>query len=127
MMLQNRQRNKRHIGIVSIEGIVVGAFAVTLLLGCLWVRERCKELGGESLRLEVELRECHRKCLYEESRWASMSSPGEIEKALRRHRLAMTWPSEKQTVRLDSSDVVEALRNGGSNMRAQLASYGRQR
>ena len=77
-------------------------------------------LAARAFDWELIKKDVHRRCLYEECRWANMKAPREIERALRIHNLSVTWPSKDQVVRLSTSDVVEALAHGA---RAHLAQY----
>lgn len=112
MSRRNRKKRKAAGFIVPLPFAIGMVLASTLSLGYLWLGNRCETIGKELKGLEARKEDLHRKCLYEESRWANMTAPQEIEKALRRHNLSVTWPSSDQIVRLSFSDVVEALANG---------------
>lgn len=125
MRLQNRRRNVSAKGIVPIRFAALVVLAPALCLGYLSLDSRCKALGRELKALDSDIAELNRKCLNEEMLWMRVKSPGEIEKALRRWRLAMTWPDDRQVVRLNTSDVVEALGPGNRAKRTQYAQVGR--
>lgn len=112
MRLQNTRRGVSAKGIVPIRLVILIVLAPVLCLGYLSLDNRCEALGKELKTLDREIVDLNRKCLNEELRWMSMKSPGEIDKALRRWHLAMTWPDEQQIVRLSQSDMNETLEPG---------------
>jgi hypothetical protein len=109
MATRNRKKKKHTGHIVPAPFAILMVLASSLSLGYLWLGSRCEGLGQEIKALEATHAALARKCLYEESRWANMKAPGQIEKALRRHRLPLTWPSRDQLILVRSSQMAAAL------------------
>lgn len=116
---------------VSISGIVpiLPVFFVILLSGAFLLYlspgKQCEALGRELKVLDGEIVDLKRKCENEEDRWMLLKSPGELEKALRRWHLQMTWPDDQKIVRLSQADVVVALEPLSRTRRPQYAQIGR--
>ena len=125
MRLENKRRNVTATGIVPVRVAVFVVLLPAICLGYLSLTNRCEALGKELKALDVEIAELNQKCLQEELRWTRMKSPGEMEKALRRWRLAMTWPDDQQIVRLTPSDVLDAFAPASLAKRTQYAQVGR--
>lgn len=87
--------------LVSWRLIILLVAASLICLCYLWLRGRCEALGEELKALEVRKASLRSLYLAEESRWSDLSSPAEVEGALRRHGLVMTWPDQSQIVRLE--------------------------
>lgn len=82
--------------------------AVTVLgLSYVWVCTRCDALGKEIKRKEAELAAAQKRLVNEQDRWSSITSPANLERAIRKHRLAMTMPKENQVVRVGSWNASE--------------------
>jgi len=120
MIIQNRKKDKWIGGIISIPFAVIIFLAPTLCLGYLSLETRCQMIGKELKALESEIEDLHQKCLYEESCWMRTKSPAEIDRALRRCRIEMSWPSEKQIVRMNATDLSATL---ASDARAGQGQY----
>lgn len=125
MRLQNKRKNVSAKGIVPVRLAVLVVLAPALCLGYLSLDSRCKALGRELKALDGEISELNRKCRNEEMRWIRMKSPGELDKALRRWHLALTWPDDQQVVRLTPADVIEAFEPASRAKRTQYAQAGR--
>jgi hypothetical protein len=120
MVTKNRKKQSSK-PMVPAQFAVVVVIAASVSLGYLWLGSRCETLGKEIKTLESTNDDLHRKCLYEESRWANMMAPREMEKALRHHNISGAWPREAQIVRLSMSDDLDALANGTQTEFAQYA------
>ncbi|MCU0857968.1 MAG: hypothetical protein MUC65_06155 [Pontiellaceae bacterium] len=71
-------------------------------LSYVWLCARCDLLGNEIKRLEAVQRETGRLLDNEQDRWSSQLAPASLERALKRHHLAMRLPDKKQIVRVHS-------------------------
>jgi hypothetical protein len=96
-----KNRKKRMHGFVlpaPFAGTVVtGAL---LALSYIWLGCRCDSLGRDIKALEIEKAQLKKELLNEESRWAKMKSPSNIEMMLAKNNIVMTWPRQDQIVRL---------------------------
>jgi len=79
-------------------GLVV--LAVTLALAYVWLECRCETVGRELKKLESQITELDKLLRNEEYRWTTMKAPANIEQALARHGIVMTWPRRDQVVRI---------------------------
>jgi hypothetical protein len=115
----NRKNRKRR----AAGYLIPVPFAVLLLmlsgvaLLYLWMCERCGILSEEIKALEIRKLALQKNYLNEEYKWLGLRSPANIQIALRRHGLLMTWPGRDQVVRLNG------LRDLLSQEVAELASY----
>lgn len=82
--------------------VLIASFA----LGYVWLGCRCEAMGKELKRLEVRKEELSKKCLTEEYNWTRTKSPQNLERALERCNIIMSWPRPDQVVRLSESDLV---------------------
>jgi hypothetical protein len=95
---------------VVLANILV--FVAVFGLSYVWLCARCDTLGQEIKRLETVQREARRRMSNEQDRWSSQQSPANLERALKRHNLAMHLPDEQQIFR---------VRNGAGTAAANLA------
>lgn len=71
-----------------------------LCLSYLWLCSSCESLGGKIKVAEFSLEEVSKKVMTEEYKWSDLIAPANMEKALRKHNLAMTWPRPDQVVHI---------------------------
>ncbi len=84
-------------------------FIAVFGLSYVWLCARCDMLGQDIKRLESVRRETRLRLINEQDRWASLLAPTNFERALKRHRLAMQLPDERQIVRVRRGSRVAAL------------------
>jgi len=96
-----RNRKKRLHGFV-VPAPYAGAVVAGMLLALsyVWLGCRCDSLGKDIKSLEFERTEFKKQLLNEESRWTKMKSPGNLEMALAKRGIIMTWPRQDQVIRL---------------------------
>ena len=99
--LRTKNRPKGRSGPVfpAPLALVLGVVAA-LALTYLWLCNRCEMLGQTIKRKEHDLAELKRRVVNEEFKWSNMTSPQNMQRLLQAHQLAMTWPSERDVVRL---------------------------
>ena len=95
--------------LVSWRLTVLLVSASFLCLCYLWLRGRCEALGDDLKELEARQTSLQRLLLIEQSEWSDLCSPSNIEQALQRHGLVMTWPSKDQIVRLDPRETPKTI------------------
>ena len=95
---------------VVLANILV--FVAVFGLSYVWLCARCDTLGQDIKRLETVQRNTRRLLINEQDRWSSKLSPVSLDRALKRHNLAMRLPAEQQIVR---------VRNGANATAAALA------
>ena len=95
---------------VVLANILV--FVAVFGLSYVWLCARCDTLGQDIKRLETAQRNTRRLLINEQDRWFSKLAPSSLDRALKRHSLAMRLPDEQQIVR---------VRNGASATATALA------
>jgi hypothetical protein len=107
--MKKRQRARNRKSYVKIPFPTVLAcflvFVVVFGLSYLWLCARCEMLGQEIKQLETVQRDSRRQLNNEQDRWSSMLAPASLDRALKRHHLAMHLPNEQQVVRVRSGTI----------------------
>lgn len=107
-MARKNRKKKRLQGVLlpmPFAGLV--AFLAAFALAYVWLGSRCEALGRDLKVLETERQILHKQYLQEEYKWIQMRSPRELEKALEKHSIIMTWPKSEQVVRLSDQNLFE--------------------
>lgn len=78
-------------------------------LSYVWLCARCDMLGQDIKHLETVQRETRLRLINEQDRWSNLLAPANFERTLKRHRLVMQLPDERQIVRVRSDNRVAAL------------------
>ncbi|MCF7818313.1 MAG: hypothetical protein K9M54_10570 [Kiritimatiellales bacterium] len=74
---------------------------VTVLgLSYMWLCSRCDAIGKEIKRKEAELTAAQKRLVGEQDRWSYITSPANLERAIKKHRINMVMPGESQIVRV---------------------------
>lgn len=102
MMMKPRKNRKKfsHEAVKPTPFFVVVAGILALALGYTWLTQCCGALGRRLSQLDTQKAELQRQIKQERSRWESAKSINQIEKLLQRHHLTMTWPDERNIVRI---------------------------
>jgi hypothetical protein len=101
-MIKTRKNRKKF----SREAAIPSPFFMALGVGMLiffvyiWLDQRCEALGRRISQLEGQKVELQRQVKQERSRWESAKSLEQVERLLQRHHVAMTWPDERNIVRI---------------------------
>jgi hypothetical protein len=85
--------------------LLVGVAAFALAYVCL--QSRADTLGRDIKALEVKRDQLRERVVKEQSIWARMQSPANLEQALREHALVMTWPNRDQIVRVRVDGTID--------------------
>jgi hypothetical protein len=97
-----RKRNRKKVnGFVfpaPFAGVVV--LVSTFALGYVWLDCRSEALGEQLKAMELRRTVLEKMQCNEEYRWSMMKAPQNMERALAKHGIEMTWPREDQIVRL---------------------------
>ena len=100
-MPRNRlKRSKNGEGVFPTVLAVVLLGATTTALGYLWLCGRCEDMGRRIKALEQEKTQIERRVVNEEYKWSNMTSPQNMQRLLEAHGLTMTWPLEKNVIRI---------------------------
>lgn len=99
MTRKNRRKQKEgHLVPPKFAG-----FLAILAIGSLfflYLHGRCEALGREIRGLEGRKVVLEKQCQNAEADWSAMRSLDNVERALQKHGLVMTWPTRDQIVRL---------------------------
>jgi hypothetical protein len=96
---RNRKKNvNAFILPIPIAGLVI--VLVTLCIGYVMLMCRRQTLGGELAELERQRTELLKQHEQELFKWTCLKAPENLERALRLRGIAMTWPSNRQIVRM---------------------------
>ena len=69
-------------------------------LSYMWLCSRCDALGKEIKGKEGELAAAQKRLVNEQDRWSYITSPANLERAIKKRHLRMIMPRESQIVRV---------------------------
>ena len=93
---RKKKQNKGFVFPVPLAAIL--ALVAVTCLSYLWLCGRTEALGSEIKRLENKKAAMQRQVANEEYKWSIAITPQNIQKALERWNLDMSWPTENQVV-----------------------------
>ena len=99
---KKRKTHKKNQVQVPFPVLLANVLVLVAVLGLsyMWLCSRCDGLGKDIKRKEAELNAAQKRLVNEQDRWSSITSPANLERAIRKHRLGMTMPREQQVVRI---------------------------
>lgn len=102
MKKKQRRKSRKAEARIPFPNLLAAFLVCVTALGLsyVWFSARCNALGNEITRLESKGRAARRAADIEQERWANMMDPRNFDRALKRHKLAMTLPGERQIVRV---------------------------
>ena len=103
----NRKKTKKNQVQVPFPVVLANVLVLVAVLGLsyMWLCSRCDALGREIKSKEVELTAAQKRLVNEQDRWSSITSPLNLQRAIRKHGLDMVMPREKQVVKVGRWDV----------------------
>ncbi|MFA5689424.1 MAG: hypothetical protein WC959_09815 [Kiritimatiellales bacterium] len=102
---QMRKNHKAEVRIpfpVALTYILI--FAAVFGISYVWLCTRCNQLGQDIKELETAQRAVNARWINEQDRWASMRTPANFERTLRRHGLHMHLPDTRQIILVRNAD-----------------------
>ena len=103
-MAAKRKKKKMKKNQVQVPFPVLLANILVLVavlgLSYMWLCARCDALGKEIKLKEDELTSAQKRLVKEQDHWSTMTSPQNLERAIKKHRLNMIMPGEAQIVRV---------------------------
>ena len=101
-----KRKTKKNQVQVPFPVLLANVLVLVAVLGLsyMWLCSRCDALGKEIKSKEVELNAAQKRLVNEQDRWSSITSPANLQRAIRKHNLDMSMPREKQVVRIGSWD-----------------------
>lgn len=103
----NRKKTKKNQVQVPFPVVLANVLVLVAVLGLsyMWLCSRCDALGREIKSKEAELAAAQKRLVNEQDRWSSITSPLNLQRAIRKHGLDMAMPREKQVVKVGRWDV----------------------
>jgi hypothetical protein len=101
-----KKKSKTNQVKVPFPVLLANVLVLVAVLGLsyMWLCSRCDALGKEIKRKEAALIAANKRLTNEQDRWSSITSPANLERAIRKQGLAMTMPSESQIMRVGRWD-----------------------
>lgn len=96
------KKKKKNQVQVPFPVLLANVLVLVAVLGLsyMWLCSRCDALGKEIKNKEAELASAHKRLVSEQDRWSSITSPANLERAIRKHNLTMVMPRESQVMRV---------------------------
>ncbi len=111
--MKKRRRKKRQKAEVRIPFPMVLANVLVVVavagLSYVWLCANCDSLGRKIKSLETVRRAERVRLINEQDCWSNMLTPRNLDRALKRHKLAMTLPGERRIVRVRGDGVSSVL------------------
>jgi len=112
---KNSKKKKNHVQVpfpVLLANVLV--LVAVLGLSYMWLCSRCDALGREIKGKEAELKAAEKRRDNELERWTIMTSPPNLQRAIRKRSLDMVMPTQAQVVKVGSYDVSAATAMSGT-------------
>lgn len=106
-MAKRNRKNGRDGNRLVFWGVPLMALVAALGMVYLHLSNTCERIGRDIKRLEKERVELHKRVVNEEHNWGTASSIRNMEQLLARHGIEMTWPEQRNVIRLVERDFTE--------------------
>ncbi len=99
---RKKKKTKKNQVQVPFPVLLANVLVLVAVLGLsyMWLCSRCDALGKEIKGKERELIAVEKRLVNELDRWSQITSPANLERAIREHNLGMTMPRDAQIVRV---------------------------
>ena len=106
---KSRKKTKKNQVQVLFPVVLANVLVLVAVLGLsyMWLCSRCDALGREIKKKEDELIAARKRLVTEQDLWSSMTSPLNLQRAIRKHNLDMEMPREKQVVKVGHWDIAK--------------------
>ncbi len=103
---RKKKAMKKNQAKVPFPSVLAGVLVFVAMLGLsyMWLCSRCDALGKEIKRKESDLVAAQKRLTNEQDIWSGMTSPGNLERAIKRHGLKMSLPSDRRIVKVGAWD-----------------------
>ncbi len=118
---KKRKANKKNQVQVPFPVLLANVLVLVAVLGLsyMWLCSRCDALGKNIKSKEAELNAAQKRLVNEQDRWSSITSPANLQRAIRKHKLDMTMPRERQVVRVGHWDAARTTAQVGQKISHQ--------
>lgn len=107
--MARRNRKKNDAGFVNHLPLALTlAFIASFALAYVHLHDRAAAMGRELKALEIKRDQLRDQIFKQQSAWARLQSPLNLEQALRDQKLVMTWPNRDQIVRVRADGTVDS-------------------
>lgn len=99
---KNKKTHKKNQVRVPFPVLLANILVLVAVLGLsyMWVYSRCDALGKEIKHKESTLVKASKRLVNEQDRWSYITSPANLERAIKKYQLEMVMPRESQIVRV---------------------------
>ncbi|MEN7972652.1 MAG: hypothetical protein ABFR47_02335 [Verrucomicrobiota bacterium] len=99
---RKRKKTKKNQVQVPFPVLLANILVLVAVLGLsyMWLCSRCDALGKEIRGKEAELAAAQKRLVNEQDRWSIITAPANLQRAIKKYRLDMVVPREKQIVRV---------------------------
>ena len=103
----SRKKTKKNQVQVPFPVVLANVLVLVAVLGLsyMWLCSMCDALGRQIKDLEDDYAAAQKRLVNEQDRWSSITSPLNLQRAIRKHGLDMEMPREKQVVKVGRWDV----------------------
>jgi hypothetical protein len=119
--MAKRNRKNGHEGNrMMFWGVSFSVLAAALALVYLSLFNTCESIGRQIKKLEHDRAELRKQVANEERNWAMARSIGNMEQLMATHGILMSWPEERNIIRLPTVELGEPAQyafQGGSARR----------
>ena len=102
-MAKRNRRNGEEGHRALAWGIALFGLAAVLAGVYLGLYNACETVGRQIKKLETDRAELHKRVVNEERNWAMARSIGNMERLMAAHGIAMSWPEERNIIRLQAA------------------------
>jgi len=102
-MAKRNRRNGEEGHRALAWGIALFGLAAVLAGVYLGLYNSCETIGRQIKKLETDRAELHKRVVNEERNWAMARSIGNMERLMASHGIAMSWPEERNIIRLQAA------------------------
>ena len=106
-MAKRNRRNGEEGHRALAWGIALFGLAAVLAGVYLGLYNSCETIGRQIKKLETDRAELHKRVVNEERNWAMARSIGNMERLMAAHGIVMSWPQERNIIRLQAAEPDE--------------------
>ena len=106
-MAGRNRKNGHEGGRMVFWGVAFSLLVAALAVVYLGLSNTCENIGRQIKRLEVDRAELRKRVVNEERNWSMARSIGNMERLLAAHGIAMTFPQERNIIRLKAAEPDE--------------------
>jgi hypothetical protein len=99
-----KKKMKKNQVQVPFPVLLANVLVLVAVLGLsyMWLCSRCDALGKDIKNQEAELVAAQKRLVNEQDRWSTITSPANLERAIKKHKLLMTMPENTRIVEVGS-------------------------